>query len=230
MQLSSFWTRTLSGSIMMLIVCGAYFGGVLTMQILVSLILGAALIEWRYLINRPHDTCTASGRRFWKILGGLYITIPLISVIGFMDDLYSFFIPVVLGLIILSDVSGYLVGMTVGGPKIMPSISPNKTWSGTLAAVVIPGMVAHYGIPVFFSEEQAMGSILLFLTGFLGQVGDFLESKVKRYWGVKDSGNWIPGHGGILDRLDSVLMVFWGIVIIPTILYFGFFIVAMFLN
>ncbi|SMX31059.1 phosphatidate cytidylyltransferase [Octadecabacter ascidiaceicola] len=104
--------------------------------------------------------------------------------------------------VIASDVMGYFAGKTFGGPKFWPSISPKKTWSGTAvgwigAALVGLGFVIWNGSP--------LGLILLsVLVAFAGQMGDIVESALKRKTGVKDSSNLIPGHGGVLDRFDAI--------------------------
>ena len=104
--------------------------------------------------------------------------------------------------VIASDVMGYFAGRTFGGPKFWPSISPKKTWSGTIAgwggaALVGLGFVVWHGSPALLIP-------LSVFTAFAGQMGDIAESALKRRTGVKDSSNLIPGHGGVLDRFDAV--------------------------
>ncbi len=105
-----------------------------------------------------------------------------------------------------SDIGAYMVGRTVGGPRLAPAISPGKTWSGAvggLAAAAATGFMASVwlgGPPPFWRSAG-----LAVLIGVIGQIGDLFESLLKRHFGVKDSGNMIPGHGGLLDRLDAVL-------------------------
>ena len=110
----------------------------------------------------------------------------------------------------ITDSGAYLIGRKIGKNKLAPNVSPNKTWEGsiggTLSAVVILGVYLY-----FFPELQVydfasmLGLTLLFSVG--GQLGDLVESALKRYYGVKDSGNILPGHGGIFDRFDSSLIV-----------------------
>lgn len=103
-----------------------------------------------------------------------------------------------------ADVAAYLVGSAIGRRKLAPRISPGKTWEGTLAgfaacAVVALGVGAAFGLP-------PMPVILVALSlGPIGLAGDLLESYAKRRAGVKDSGTILPGHGGVLDRLDSLV-------------------------
>lgn len=116
-------------------------------------------------------------------------------------------IPVTLLLVILptwsADVVAYLVGSTVGRRKLAPSISPGKTWEGTIAGFIACTAVA-VAIAVTFGLPRAAATVIAIGLGPAGLAGDLLESYVKRRAGVKDSGVLLPGHGGVLDRLDSL--------------------------
>ena len=99
-----------------------------------------------------------------------------------------------------SDVGAYTVGRLVGGRRLAPALSPGKTWSGAvggLAAAIVGGMLV-----IRVSAWWAAAAALL---GVASQLGDLGESALKRYYGVKDSGWLIPGHGGLLDRLDGLM-------------------------
>jgi phosphatidate cytidylyltransferase len=123
-----------------------------------------------------------------------------------------------IGVVIVSDILGYFIGRTVGGPKFWPSISPKKTWSGTLAgwigAALVGGVFASLG----------HGSMLLILLSpliaFAGQMGDIGESWLKRRAGVKDSSHLIPGHGGFLDRFDALIGATVAVVLLDLFLPF----------
>lgn len=102
-----------------------------------------------------------------------------------------------------TDIAGYFVGKTLGGPKFWPKVSPKKTWSGTaggwVAAAVVGTIFALYaGFGVAFVAVSV-------LTSMASQAGDIVESATKRHFGVKDSSNLIPGHGGFLDRFDGMM-------------------------
>ncbi len=106
-----------------------------------------------------------------------------------------------------SDIGAYAVGRVVGGRKLAPRISPGKTWSGAVG-----GLVAAMAVGLGFAllapgpRGAVIGGVLVGgLLGVVSQAGDLLESAVKRHFGVKDSGGLIPGHGGLLDRLDGLL-------------------------
>jgi phosphatidate cytidylyltransferase len=124
-----------------------------------------------------------------------------------------------IGLVVVTDSLGYLVGKTLGGPKFWPRISPNKTWSGILGGWVGAMIFAYYThaympegfVRLWFFVTSAM------VLSFASQLGDMLESALKRRMGVKDSSNIIPGHGGVLDRFDALLAVGALYVILATI-------------
>lgn len=102
-----------------------------------------------------------------------------------------------------TDIFAYFAGRSVGGPKLAPTISPNKTWAGLIGGVIGAAIVGWIG--AYFMR---LGGMFLWLGGpmaVLAQAGDLFESWVKRRSGVKDSGSLLPGHGGLLDRLDGLL-------------------------
>jgi phosphatidate cytidylyltransferase len=111
-----------------------------------------------------------------------------------------------------SDIGAYAAGRCFGGPKLAPSVSPNKTWSGAaggLVSAIAVGLAAAYAMSSAAGTlpPPATGRVLLVAgaIGLLAQAGDFFESWIKRRFKVKDSSSLIPGHGGLLDRLDGVL-------------------------
>ena len=112
-------------------------------------------------------------------------------------------------MVIATDMGAYIVGRIVGGKKLAPKVSPGKTISGFLGGVLIGGYVFAYLIQV--QSTVPTDFVLLFTMGVLlagvSQVGDLYQSYMKRVAGVKDSGRILPGHGGIFDRLDGLIMV-----------------------
>jgi phosphatidate cytidylyltransferase len=108
-----------------------------------------------------------------------------------------------LGVVIASDTAGYFAGKRLGGPKFWPRVSPKKTWSGTVA-----GWIAAAFVGLLFLPLTGAGAPLILisaLVGFAGQMGDIAESAIKRYRGVKDASDILPGHGGVLDRFDGMI-------------------------
>ena len=105
------------------------------------------------------------------------------------------------------DIGGYLVGSTLKGPKLAPKISPNKTWSGLMGGILLSVLVS-YGVMSFFKVSPQVSVYYLVIAGIIAaiaQVGDLVESYIKRVLCVKDSSNLIPGHGGIFDRIDGLI-------------------------
>lgn len=120
-----------------------------------------------------------------------------------------------------SDTGAYFAGKMIGGPKMAPSISPNKTWAGLIGGMISSAatylLYTHWLGPILTKWVGVDLSILEFTSGFVifilgasftitGQIGDLMISHEKRRVGVKDTGNLIPGHGGLLDRIDSLLL------------------------
>ncbi|MDI9481206.1 MAG: phosphatidate cytidylyltransferase [Syntrophomonadaceae bacterium] len=122
---------------------------------------------------------------------------------GFVWCLLAFF------LTWASDIGGYAVGIKWGKHKLAPRLSPNKTWEGSLGGILLTSLIAL----VFFSLTDMVNLISAYalllgvLTSVAAQFGDLLMSGIKRFFQVKDSGHIIPGHGGVLDRFDSFLLV-----------------------
>lgn len=122
-----------------------------------------------------------------------------------------------LAVIIVSDVTGYFAGRAFGGPKFWPAISPKKTWSGTVAGWIGAALVGA-GFHLVAGAPAAL-IWLSPLVAFAGQLGDILESWLKRRAGIKDSSNLIPGHGGFLDRFDALLLAAMLVFVAQHILY-----------
>lgn len=117
-----------------------------------------------------------------------------------------------LGLILLvvwaTDSGAYLIGRKIGKTKLAPTISPNKTVEGALGGTVLSSLLVFIFLLYFPQSDSLFATFLLMVVvSITGQVGDLLESKIKREYDTKDSGNILPGHGGILDRFDSLLLV-----------------------
>jgi len=143
-------------------------------------------------------------RNRWLAAGISYVALPIMALLWIrMQDnglLLAFW---ALSLVWATDIGAFFAGRNFRGPKVAPAISPNKTWSGLIGGMIAAlllgwGLTSYYDLPF----QLAMASPGLAL---LAQVGDFFESWMKRRAGVKDSGTILPGHGGVLDRLDGVV-------------------------
>lgn len=159
-----------------------------------ALVLSAVLIGWR----APRD----------RGIFMAYLALALVAAHGLIVLRGVFGLPFVLWLILVvvaSDVAGYFAGRVFGGPKFWPKVSPKKTWSGTVAGWFLAGCVG--AVFATFTPQGWLLVPLSMLLAFAGQMGDIAESAIKRRVGVKDSSNLIPGHGGVLDRLDALIAV-----------------------
>ncbi|MBM7710453.1 phosphatidate cytidylyltransferase [Enterococcus xiangfangensis] len=110
-----------------------------------------------------------------------------------------------------TDIGAYMVGRQIGKHKLWPDISPNKTIEGALGGIASAVVIAVIFIliqPQVFQHNLVTMIIFTIIFSIVGQFGDLVESAIKRHYGVKDSGKILPGHGGILDRFDSMLFVF----------------------
>jgi len=144
----------------------------------------------------------------WFGLGVAYVAIPCLAIIALRADptvgLQQIFW--IVALVIFADTGAYIAGRSIGGPKLAPRISPNKTWAGLGGAVVSAALMG--AITGFLMDRPS--SALIAVSGGLGivaQIGDLAESAFKRHFGVKDASNIIPGHGGALDRVDGLIAV-----------------------
>ncbi|MBL0924332.1 MAG: phosphatidate cytidylyltransferase [Sphingomonadaceae bacterium] len=196
--------RTLSGVIMMLIAAGAIWVGGPLFAIFIAVITVGLLFEWTKLVLK---LTTAPVARLLWILGGLIYIGFATAFLVFLREFAEIYILLgIIGVVIATDTGAYFAGRTFGGPKIAPAISPSKTWSGLFGGMSAAAL--FISIEGTYTEGFALWQPL---TGaamaIVAQVGDFFESWMKRRAGVKDSGNLIPGHGGLFDRADGLVAV-----------------------
>jgi phosphatidate cytidylyltransferase len=166
------------------------------------LVLGGALSSLMGM-RRPGE------RSVWQGFVTLYIGLPSIAIIWLRAQAPGGLATMVwvLALVIAVDTGAYAAGRSIGGPKLAPRISPNKTWAGLLGGVAA-GMVVGLAAALWLGAPSVWPLVLASaLLGIVEQAGDLMESGFKRYFGVKDSGRLIPGHGGFLDRVDGLLAV-----------------------
>lgn len=154
----------------------------------------------------------------FSYMAHIYITLPLVFLPGIITFAHwsnpasgSALMLAMFIMIWLSDTGAYLVGSAIGKHKLFPRISPAKSWEGFVGGVVfatLSGLLAYYAFPDLFSQ---FSPLILCGMGFTVAIfstwGDLIESLIKRSTGVKDSGRLLPGHGGMLDRIDSLLLV-----------------------
>jgi phosphatidate cytidylyltransferase len=109
-------------------------------------------------------------------------------------------------LCVASDTGGYAVGSLIGRHPLAPSVSPHKTWEGLLGSVVLACVVGVVGLQLLFKGDPSVGVFLGVATVVTASIGDLAESMLKRDLELKDMGSLLPGHGGVLDRIDSMLL------------------------
>ena len=197
-------TRTAVGIILIAIALVTTFFGGTAFAVMVALVATVMYVEWSRMF--------ASWGIAWKVFGFFYCLLPAVSLlwireqaeyagIGRGPDLLIWVFLVVWA----TDIGAYFAGRAIGGPKLAPSISPNKTIAGLVGGVASAAILAGG-----WASLVELPSILIWLAAPLAvaaQLGDLFESGLKRRAGVKDSGTWLPGHGGLLDRLDGLVPV-----------------------
>lgn len=198
---SALGTRVLSAVVLALPVLAAIYFGSPYFEILIVVAAGFMAWEW----NRV--CASAVNRLLWRGGGVLYIAAPCLSLVWLRGD------PVagretVLWVFILvwaADIGAYAFGRMIGGPRLAPAISPKKTWAGFIGGVSCAGVTGAVAAGMLGKESLVPLAVVSLVLGAVSQGGDLLESWVKRRFKVKDTGNIIPGHGGVLDRVDGLL-------------------------
>jgi phosphatidate cytidylyltransferase len=209
-----FKTRALTAVIFAGVMLGGLFINGYTFLALFSIVMFGCLYEFAKIIKIIKPT----GYRIYLTLALPYIIVPIIMVIGLGIDLskndvdikkYSPLIPcAIIFSIWINDTMQYIVGSLIGKTPFS-KISPKKTWEGTIGGavlcVIVMGLLGYF-LPVAQSLAVQHWVTIAAICAVFGTIGDLLESKIKRIAGVKDSGNFMPGHGGFLDRFDSLLI------------------------
>lgn len=166
--------------------------------------------------------------KYLYLLG--YITLPFIFIVKISFGTNDYNPKIILGLFVLiwtNDTFAYLVGKSMGKHKLFERVSPKKTIEGFVGGMIFAAfagfLISKFYIqpnPAFSSKSILIWTIIALIVSIFGTIGDLIESKFKRIAGVKDSGSIMPGHGGILDRLDSVIFVAPIIFLFYQILYY----------
>lgn len=220
---SDLGVRVLSAVVMIVVAGTALWLGGWVWVAFVGVVAVGVLLEWRKLAAGIAQS--GSALALWNVAGIIYIGFAAAMLLFLRSQFFP--ITVVIGVIlavIATDIGAYMAGRTIGGPKIAPSISPSKTWAG-LGGGIVGASLAIAGV-MAWSYQAKSGPVGDFgfvgqrpqpdwreapvfgaFTAIVAQAGDFFESWMKRRAGVKDSGGIIPGHGGLLDRVDGLLAV-----------------------
>ena len=197
--MSELTRRSIVGAMLIVVALIAAALGGYAFAVLIALAACVMFYEWRRIV---------AGWGFgWQVAGFVYALVPALALLWIRERS-----PVGLELLLWVfittwsvDIGAYFAGRTIGGPRLAPAISPNKTWAG-----LIGGMAAAALFGGLWAYLLQLPSILILLAApfaAAAQGGDLFESWLKRRAGLKDSGDWLPGHGGALDRLDGLVVV-----------------------
>lgn len=167
------------------------------------LLAAVAVVEYLQLVKK----IAPMERQAWLLLGCAYILLGFLSLLGLRlshgNVLAIFWLLITIW---VTDSAAYFVGRVYGRHKMAPSISPNKSWEGALAGAACGMLLAGTFFSIAFQVNFFLALLISLFVSTVGQTGDLVESKVKRMAGVKDSGKLFPGHGGVLDRFDSIML------------------------
>ena len=174
--------------------------------------IGGALLFIGTLYYQRNTFNLVSIQRWAIFLGGLaYITTSIMCFVQLsqLGKNGSLFILWIYGIVWATDSGAYIIGRTIKGPKLSPRISPNKTISGFIGGIITAIFAGQYMLKTLGLDLSSSAPVftLIILFSLAAHAGDLIESAIKRYFGVKNAGDLIPGHGGVLDRLDSLFLV-----------------------
>ena len=181
------------------------FNQLLSYQICFSVMLLWAII-FLWLQGYPSSAILWSSKPVMLCLGVFLLVatwIALASIISLENGRYLLLLAVTI--IVLADVGGYIAGKLFGRHKLAPTISPGKTWEGLFGGMVLQAFLVGTLLQLFPDIDALDLCMLVFPVAICSVIGDLFESMLKRFRGVKDSSNLLPGHGGFLDRLDGVM-------------------------
>lgn len=194
-------TPLFAGAVGMLI--SAYYGGPEALMVAFVLTVGACVV-WRAL----EGSGTAAVR---DVAASVFAAAYLPFMAGFValmlaqpDGEFRVVLFVLLG--VSNDTGGYIAGVLLGRHPLAPTVSPKKSWEGLIGSVVLASVVGVLGAMYLLEVDPLVGVVLGVLTAVTATIGDLAESLLKRDLELKDMGSLLPGHGGVLDRLDSLLL------------------------
>ena len=207
---STLFRRVTSALILIPLVAAIVLYGGWIFWVMVGGVFVLTLHEWLHLAAK-----LPQGKMIIGMIGVIYVVLTYYS----FGEMRVWFGPeaiiIFMVMVWASDVGAYMLGKTIGGPKMAPKISPNKTWAGLCGAMISPAIFGSL-LCWFFTfrfirpsgdwKHDGIMFVLFMIFGLVCQIGDLLVSVIKRRAGVKDTGHLIPGHGGILDRIDAMML------------------------
>ena len=145
----------------------------------------------------------------WRYLGVVYVSLPPVAFVILRDDPVHGVAAIVLVMLMVwaADTFAYFAGRLIGGPKLAPVISPRKTWAGLIGAMAGSALAAYLVSKMLGLQSALILVLIAAVLAIIEQAGDLFKSAMKRHYGVKDSGRLIPGHGGVIDRVDGLVAV-----------------------
>jgi phosphatidate cytidylyltransferase len=192
--------RALSASVLAPVALLCVWRGGLAWQLLMGLVVLGLAVEWTQMSRRAWPAvAVAAGVLFLGLAGATMIWLRADAAVGRAN---VFFLMLAVW---ATDIGAYLAGRWLGGPKLAPAISPGKTWSGAIGGLFAAVLVGLLFVRLLGGATLWRAALVLGGLSAVSQGGDLLESALKRHFGVKDSGHLIPGHGGLMDRLDGML-------------------------
>lgn len=202
---SNLTLRVISSAVMAPVtIAVAWYGGWLFV-LFWALAACIVLWEWSRLVrgSAPRHYGVFAG---WMIAGLLYAGVLLLAPVTLRRDALGFVALMFLFAVVwVTDIAAYFAGRAIGGPRLWAAVSPNKTWSGALGGA-LGGTAAGLATARLAGLDLAPMLVLVALAlSIASQLGDLLESAIKRHFGAKDASHLIPGHGGLMDRLDGFL-------------------------
>ncbi|MGH7005724.1 MAG: phosphatidate cytidylyltransferase, partial [Alphaproteobacteria bacterium] len=205
------WTRVTRGS-------GFGSAGAMLMLLLVAAVAAAAWgrFLWAFALVAAALPAVYAASRCERqrnagalAAGALYIGVPALALLWLYarPEIGRALVVWLISIVIAADIAAYFIGRAVGGPKLAPRVSPGKTWSGAaggVAGAVLAGLVLGIALELARPIVLAAAAVVF---AIISQIGDLLESRVKRAFRVKDASGILPGHGGMMDRVDGIVAV-----------------------